>query len=486
MKKILSHFIFLFISKNVISSPYCKEGINFCQKCNPITKLCLKCEKDIYSPDENGGCKYSKTCVENNNYCIKCNEDKNLCKKCEENYYPDKNGGCSYTNNCEISLKGKCLKCKKDYILIGLDEKDNNLLHNEIKICKSLSSEDLKYCQEINKENGFCKKCKNGYFLNRGDKKCIPVENCYQSLFGTCNKCNLGYYLNKKDRKCYKQKGILDGCKESFNNITCDICDDGYYFDELRICCNIKYCEEKGDFYPCLKCIKGYYLSTHKDSCTPEKNCLYGNKDLGICTLCSYDYYIDFKDGKCKSNREDNNFKYCETADGDCLTCLYGYEIGKDNKCTNSRHCSESNLGKCIVCEDNFFLGLDNICNIEHCIYSELEDGKCIECEKNYYYNTKGNNCKIADKKFQNCRIGVEDETCKICHNNFYFNKKDNLCHTNNEEGPFYKCVYSDSEGKKCSQCLDKYYLGNVDKLCTTMEGCDLSENENKCIKCWF
>ena len=484
MKKLIFHFISILIFENIISSPNCKEGINLCQSCHPITKLCLKCEKDIYTPDNNGGCEYSKTCYEKKNHCLKCNDDKDLCEKCEEDYYPDENGGCSFVNNCEISWNGRCLKCRKDFILIGLDEEENDLPYYEIKICKSLNSEDLKHCEEINIENGLCNKCKIGYYLNEGDKKCILTQNCYESAFGICKRCISGYYLFRDDRKCYKEKGILDGCKESYNNITCNICDEDYYFDEKGICCSINFCEEKGDYYPCLKCINGYILSISKDSCTQEKNCLNGDKELGTCTLCTYQYYLDINDGKCKSNREDNDFKYCETADEACLTCSFGYHIGKDNKCSNSRHCSESNLGTCLICEDNFYLGLDNICNVEHCIYSNEDKGICIECEKNYYYNRKGNNCKIAENNFENCRIGVEDENCKICHNDFYLNKKDHLCHTNLEIGPFYKCAYSDSEGEKCSKCLAKYYLGNIDKLCTTMEGCDISENENKCIQC--
>ena len=481
MRKIFFHFLFLINIEYIILFPNCQFGVNFCEKCHPITKLCVECEKNVYTPDENGGCKPLKKCIEENNHCFECNKENNLCQKCEESYYPDENGGCSYTNNCEISYEGKCLKCKKDYILLG--KNDDYLFKDEISICKSLNHEDLKNCEIINTDNGICEKCKNGYFLNVGDRRCISIENCYESIFGSCIKCNYGFYLNKKEGKCYKQKGILLNCKETLNNKTCEICEDNYYLDELGMCCSIKYCQEKGDYYQCLKCIKGYFLSKNEDSCTREENCLYGDKDLGLCTMCENNYYIDFKDGKCKSNKEDNEFKYCEIADEICLKCKYGTFLGKDNKCSFSRHCSESNLGECFACEDKYYLGLDNICNIELCIYSN-SDGFCIECEKNYYYNTKGNNCKISDGKFENCKIGTEDGNCQICHNDFYFNKKDNLCYSNTEEGPFYKCSYSDSNGEKCIQCLDNYYLGYIDNLCTTMEGCDISENENKCIQC--
>ena len=32
-----------------------------------------------------------------------------------------------------------------------------------------------------------------------------------------------------------------------------------------------------------------------------------GRKDLGICTECDTNYCIDFKDGKCKSNQDNED-----------------------------------------------------------------------------------------------------------------------------------------------------------------------------------
>ena len=55
-------FIFLIILKISLSSPYCKEGENNCSRCNPVTKLCIKCQKEIYTPNSAGGCDYLKKC----------------------------------------------------------------------------------------------------------------------------------------------------------------------------------------------------------------------------------------------------------------------------------------------------------------------------------------------------------------------------------------------------------------------------------------
>jgi hypothetical protein len=279
---------------------------NHCIKFNPITKLCLKCDIDIYSPDEKGGCKYAHKCEIGLNQCDECNENGELCKKCLEGYFPDENGGCSYSDNCEISYNGKCLKCKEGYILIG---------EEVIKICKSLNFGDLKNCEEINKTTGFCQKCKEGYYLNNGDRKCTHTENCYKSVYDICIKCNKNYYLDKKDNQCKNQSGAFVFCQESVDGKVCDICDDNYYFDENGKCIGINFCKNSINLNNCEKCIDGYFLNKYNNSCVSTDYCLDGDKDIGICNSCIDNYYLDYKDGKCKSNQEDNDFKYCTIVD---------------------------------------------------------------------------------------------------------------------------------------------------------------------------
>ena len=480
MTNIFLHLFLIFLNI-ILSTPACQEGVNLCERCNPVTKLCVKCQKNIYTPDDKGGCKNAETCIEGNNHCSECDSEKKLCKKCEEAYYPDENGGCSYSDNCEISYEGKCLKCKKDFILIG--KYDYYSDDYEIKICKSLNSEDLKNCEKIDTEKGACQQCQSGYYLSNDDRKCTLTQNCYESTFGVCRKCNYGFYLDKREQKCVKQEGAFEHCRESLDGKTCDVCDEDYYFDEEGICCGTNYCAERGEYYKCNKCMNGYYLSRYGDCCTKEKNCYYGNKDLGICTQCIDNYCMDFKDGRCKSNLEDNDLKYCKVADGECTSCEYGYYLGKDNKCSLSRYCSESYMGKCEVCQENYYLGLDNRCtSVENCIYSNQYD-ECLECDKKYYYNKKNKKCLLAEGNFENCKFGI-DTVCERCKDDFYLDLKDNICKSNKEQGPFYKCAFSDYNGEVCRQCIDNYYLGYWDDKCTPMEGCDRSENENKCLEC--
>ena len=467
--------LFLIILDIILSAPYCKEGLNHCVNCNPITKLCIQCDLDVYVPDKNGSCTNSQKCIVGKNNCLDCNEDENLCTTCDDGYFPDENGGCSYVSNCEISYRGKCLKCKDDYIFVGKSD--------GIQICKSLNSEDLKNCEKVNLEKGICEKCKEGYYLNLGDKKCSKTEHCYESSFGKCKKCSSYYYLNKKEDKCFSQNETFYNCRETLNGKSCDVCNDNYYLSEDKGCTKTNYCA-KSDYYRCKECSSGYYLSKEDKICTTEKNCLRGKEDLGICLECIDGYALDFKDGKCKSNEEDDEYKYCKFADGDCKECLRRYYLGEDNKCSFSKNCSESENGKCIECIDNFYLGLDNKCtNVKHCIYSD-DYFKCEECEGDYCFNEEQNKCFIGEDKLENCKFSYFGSWCSKCKDNYYLNQSEFLCRSNKDPDYFYKCAKTHSGINMCAECVKGYYLGYKDHKCSKIEGCLRSENENKCLEC--
>ena len=491
-------FIFLILINVIICSPSCKIGQNHCSKCNPVTKLCVKCEKDIYIPDAIGGCENSKKCIKGNNHCNECNEENNLCNICEKGYYPDENGGCSYSDNCEISYQGKCLKCKNNFILMGQDKYmhiergyiyygDMHIEINEgTQICKSLVSEDLKNCKKINGLLGTCEECDEGFYLNSGDKKCTIVENCYKSSFGKCKLCNNGFYLDLRENKCLKQNEIFQNCKQAINENECDLCEEDFYFDENLKCINVNFCENGkvgGD--GCEKCASGYYLTKTEDSCTTEKNCNSGNRHTGICEKCIDGYYLDYQNGQCKSNQEDNEYKYCKEADYNiCINCIYNYELGLDYKCSSSKFCAESDNGLCISCLDNYYLGLDNMCtDVEHCIYSS--GYICNECEDDFYYDQSDKACKLAEGNFTNCKYGLESENfCVNCKDDFYLNISDYLCYSSLGKDNFYKCAMSDINDIDCYKCIEGYYLSNKNKKCSKIKGCNILENENKCNEC--
>ena len=462
------YFIILIILKITLSEPFCEKGKKNCDLCNPMTNLCLKCEYDIYSLDNYGGCENQRKCIFGKNHCLECTNEGNLCEKCDEGYFPDENGGCSFSTNCEVSYKGACLKCKENYIL-----------NEKIKICESINSQNFKNC-EIFSFDGTCEECKDDFYLTSEDKQCTKTQNCKESIFNTCTKCDIGYYLDKKEEKCILQSGDLLHCKEVLDGKNCNICDDDFYFSEDKKCVNTNYCKKVGELGICESCSSGYFISEFDKSCTTTENCYIGIKNIGLCEQCNSGYYIDFKDGKCKSNSEENEFKYCRTAKEICNECIPGYYLGNDHKCTDNKYCSESLNGECTECKNNYYLGLDNRCSeVENCIYSN--EYECEECKNNFYYERYRRKCIEWEGRFINCKYGYEIKGCERCKDDYYLNQTDNLCYSNNINNKFYKCAMTDANGLNCIFCIQNYFLSN---MCTKVKGCDYAEEEDRCLEC--
>ena len=475
---IYSIFLFFYFLKIGFCLNTCKENINFCTHCNILTKLCAKCEKpEILIPDEKGGCKGANKCISGKHFCNECNDEGTLCKICEKNYYPDDNGGCTYSEGCEISYMGECLKCKDGFILIGKE--------NELRICRSILIDNFKNCKEINYEIGSCKLCDDGYYLTSSDHKCIKENNCKESLFGNCISCNNGYYYDKQENKCKLKDYDFLYCQQTINSKDCDTCDDGYFLDENNICVQTPFCSKSSNL-KCEKCVSDYILADNL-VCTTTNNCSIGSQFTSLCSICQDGYYLDKKDFKCKSNLEENSpLKHCHVVENnECIQCEYGYYLGEDAKCTNTKQCAESENGKCLTCSKDYYLGLDNKCtNVERCIYSNYD--VCTECEEGYYYDKLNKTCLEITQQFLNCKSSCYDNNnkCCECKDNFYLFQNDSLCYDNTKDQKFAKCIYVDLLGDKCSRCAEGYYLGKEDSKCCKVKNCKIVKDENTCLEC--
>ena len=465
-------FFYLLTFQLIFSSPSCTENEKGCIICNQLTNLCIKCKNDILIPDDNGGCIGKGKCELGNNYCEKCNENGDLCEICEEGYYSDQNGGCSTTNKCQLSYRGECFQCQDNYFLV-------------IKTlsCKSIYSSDLKNCKKINESNGLCDICEDGFYLGKGDQKCVNIENCYSSSFGVCISCNKGYYLDKQNEKCIKQEDSFLHCKETINNINCDKCDDDCFFSEDGFCVETNFCS-KSENIICKECISEYYLTEKNNICSYDKNCVVADKYTGFCNSCKYNFYLDKKDGKCYENQEYNEFYKCKIFDKKCLSCEKGYYLGDDNLCSSSKNCSESENGLCITCKQDYYLGEDHKCTIyENCIYSD-EYYECLECEDGFYFDLNNQSCRISHDEFLNCKHSNQfGGYCADCKDGYYLTIRDKICRSNKEEGLYYKCKVTNYDGF-CSLCIDGYYLSTGDYRCSKVDGCKFIKNENECDEC--
>ena len=457
----------------------CKKFENGCIKCDPITDLCLRCENEALIPDKLGGCEGAKKCIFGHNYCEKCNIEQNFCESCQEGYYQDNNGGCSYSKNCEISFNGECLKCKENHILIGERE-----YYDTLKICKSLSSNDLKNCISVDKTDGFCLKCKEGYNITIGDKKCTNTENCFQMENGECSSCIENYYLDKKQKKCVEiDKRQFYNCEISLNGEHCSKCEENYFLSDDFYCVNTNYCS-KSEKNICTKCKDGFYL-TKKSQCSKAKNCIEADPKNGICIKCENNFYLDVNDRQCIPYTKDENYKYCAKFKYNCFKCVEGYYLAKNDFCSSTKNCTLAKEGKCTQCEEGFYLTKDFKCVKDKlCIYTN-DKNECIECEDNYYYDKSNQVCKPVESDiFKNCKYSdILGERCEFCKSDYYINLSDNLCYSNIQKGEFYKCVLSET-GENCTKCEKDFYLGYGDNQCSNIEGCYKSNENNECQEC--
>ena len=71
MSKSLFLFSVLIIAQISFSlSVICKEGSKNCAKCNPVTKLWVRYNREIYTLNRDGECEPAKTFTLGENYCV--------------------------------------------------------------------------------------------------------------------------------------------------------------------------------------------------------------------------------------------------------------------------------------------------------------------------------------------------------------------------------------------------------------------------------
>ena len=480
--KILFQILFFCFKIKFILNHVCMRYYNFCIQCNEKSNLCDYCFFSVFKPDLEGGCIGAKKCIPEYNLCLECNQDLTLCQKCEEGYSPDNNGGCTFTKNCDVSFRGSCQTCLQNFSLVN-DGKP-------YLECKKLPKEEDRspYCKKYNEE-GICEECLDNYFLTHGNKKCTQIFYCNYLEKEKCIECIPGFYLDKKDNnicKSYNDKFFY--CKESEDGEKCSLCREGFYLSQNNKCVITPHCiESKPNTYYCQKCEDNFYL-TLEGSCSITEHCKnIISPQLGKCYICEKNYYLNTETGFCKSNQEDNIFKYCEKGSEFCESCIIYYYLGEDNKCSKSKNCSESIDGTCIQCSEGTFLTKNNKCaETDNCILVD-DYYKCIECETGFYYNTTSNECindEDNDEKFKNCKnLDIAGKKCFECRNNYYLNKTDNKCYLSQENEKLIKCAEI-NEQEMCIKCEKNYYLGNLDNKCSSIYGCYKSENSEKCIEC--
>ena len=142
-----------------------------------------------------------------------------------------------YCSQC--SKNKKCIKCRNDYNLVGINGNDNNIICvNKKNLEKGYykNEDDIYYlcsqeCETCKEKNNKCMVCKENYYFLENSTSCYNKDN-YPN----------GYYFNKEKNMFMACHVNCKTCSEgpiSNNKMNCDACKEDYVYDEKLKNCNI-------------------------------------------------------------------------------------------------------------------------------------------------------------------------------------------------------------------------------------------------------
>ena len=502
----------------------CEEKIPNCKIYDINYENCEECKEKYYLLDDDKNHCHNET-IEQDNYfteddgktfiscdkaivnCIKC-ENRNYCSKCEDGYiFKEENILCdlkihhckTFDNNYE-----ECEECDEGYYLLS---KNKTKCHDESIDNEKYFTEDegksytscsdaIEKCLKCENRN-VCTLCADGYIFEEDKTQCtlkIPHCKIFDVNYEYCVECESGYYImNENKSQCHNEtinndiyftedggksytkcENIIENCIKCDNKNYCDLCKEGYIFDNEVKQCNLKipHCNKFDiNFEYCEECDEGFYL-------------LYENKTKCHDQPIDTEKYFTEDDGKSYIKCE-NVIENCIKCQGrqSCTECLKTYIIGEEGDCEPKiPYCKifDSNFENCMECEKDYYL-LNNDSN--HCYNSPLNDSFFTEDDGKSYIS--------CDKAIESCFKCQGRESCTECNENYYLLDND-FSHCSNikindsffteDNGKSYiSCEKVIDNCNKCKErnyclgCKEGYIVDKDNSLCTII--CDIKIN---------
>ena len=272
-----------------------------CVSYNPVKDECAECDNESYLFNSNKECKRAPRGI------LGCTgySDLNTCTACEAGSYLDGNE-CKVADpgidNCELySSLINCLSCKTGFALLN-----NSCIKANAKDCVTYVNIDK------------CASCEP-------DKGLETVGDRIDCVTQTKSNCEV---IN--DNKPYN----------------CDKCEEKFYLEdgECKLPDEIANCLEYAKKEACLRCKKGYALSSDKTSCVNggpigeliPPNCQ-ESKVVGtpVCSRCGPGYYLvkDVCEPLCKGESAVGCFVCSVETPETCFICLSGYYQDRHGNC---------------------------------------------------------------------------------------------------------------------------------------------------------
>ncbi|KAH0571951.1 Cysteine-rich membrane protein 2 [Spironucleus salmonicida] len=441
--------------------------------CNPCPVNCLNC---------------SSTTT-----CTTCQDNSILaagsCKKCQENCL-----ACASDSVCGICREGFILQNEKCLIM----ECDAKLpCHTDQKCVKDETGnrcvQTPQYCETVNKK-GLCEKCLLPFIAVDGYcKNCaLGCDTCISDKL--CAKCKPFFFLNsqKECQVChsscaictsvdnctqcvgshvlYQNKCYMKGDNQCNDKTLCDakeFCKLQTWGNQCRSC--LANCQTCKDATTCDLCVEGYYFENGKCNLCPSQCKTCENKDS--CSSCNDGMYI--------SGTKSCIEQLC-TVSKPCVDGQFCQIIDSGNQCTkcheSCKTCSDSTT--CDSCKD----GLD-LSDSKKCVENQCSEK--VQCQKSHFCQNlvTGNICKNCS---ENCLSCTDSNTCTSCNSAFYLNSKvckkcPQFCMECSPNGTCTKCQQN-SRLSSTAQCVAD--ACNNSQKCTEGEFCTLQDAGNICTKC--
>ncbi|OMJ66071.1 hypothetical protein SteCoe_37219 [Stentor coeruleus] len=356
---------------------------------------------------------FSSACsIDNCEFCsLKSSE---ICVNCNPGFTRDELEGCHLSldsdlptwriENCEVLNESSCIKCKEGYFLVSgrcepICESENctcflpyTCLHSK----RSLVCDY--YCSLCDEQNDICLECEEGYGFNE-DKFCIECDiyeckDCGDD-YTTCNICYDGFYYDENDNDCYECSSEVCEICDPYDPDVCIKCYDDYKFDDNGNCCDFSClaCFSYPDI--CSECSKGMFM--YEDYCYDCSNHCVDCEDENLCYECENGYELDYNNECIESLCNARDCISCPNSKDQCIECKHDLQLDYNGNCCDSACESCSTYSpNCESCYEGMFLegSSCNYCS-SHC--KECHDFYyCLSCEDGY--NVSDGDCKKNKK----------------------------------------------------------------------------------------
>ncbi|CAD8048107.1 unnamed protein product [Paramecium primaurelia] len=415
-----------------------------CRTCAQNSTYCLSCQVNYLLQTNNICCHYSNIFINNLCSCISskymdsngiCQQCASACLTCSSTSCNECSNKLNYGSTCSLSatlpqycnffdINGSCASCLTNFVLNSSKVCECNLPYFVLSgsVCLSCST-FRSNCTDCN--NSGCTTCNFQYYLSSG--YCVQ---CHQSCKTCQNNDSNSCYQCQSNNTIQNMNGSIFGC----------LCIQKYYFDSNYYC---QMCD-----YTCESCLSS---STQCTSCNSTYNRILSNSSC-ICNTG----YQDFGTPQC----------YKPGCGYGCADCV----AGTCNSCMGSETFRKNEPSTKCPCIDGYYDIQQRICQQcpSYCSTCQLQTYPnilvCTKCQINRDLN---NNCRCAKGFYEsehncilcpsNCSSCIDQDRCIQCKNNNFDHDKINgqcLCNLIN---------FSD---KQNCQCLNGYYLNNINKKC--------------------